>query len=198
MSPEQRHGLTISALDLSSRWRSKTVTTNASKLTPHEEWELVIEVAAESPIRLVQALYTESSVSWGLVGGRSTHSIEVRMRFSPMSWRTSDDVQIGIGGLRVTVTDRALMLNPSKLVSVLLPETAQTGLLVPVCEIPAHRVRTAILPVVTQDTGTRRLGKWRILPKFVDDLPPELLQVISGKQSGMTPIEAGHEDDGYQ
>jgi hypothetical protein len=170
----------------------------APKLAPHEEWELVVEVAAESPIRLVQALYTESSVWWGLVGGRSPNSIEVRMRFSPMPWRTSDDVQIGMGGLRVTVTDRALMLNPSKLVSVLLPETSQTGHLVDVCEIPAHRVRTAILPVVTQDTGTRRLGKWRILPKFVDVLPPELRQVISGKQYGMTSIEVGDDDDRYQ
>ena len=84
------------------------------------------------------------------------------------------------------MTDAALKEDPRPHVSLLLPDTASTGEIIPVGEIPRHKLQVAILLVAEQDTERQRHDRRRVRPELADSLAPELRQIAEGRQTGVS------------
>jgi hypothetical protein len=176
-------------LGLSAEWSSKTVTTDPPRYVPHEVWSLTVQVAAESSFRVAHILRCEQRLSWGLSRRLPATRFTLGVRFSPHAWKTSDGVQINFGGRRVTVTDPVLKEDPRGSVAVTLPETAETGGLIPVCEVPEHGISVVVLGIAERDTEERRNERWRVRPRLASRLPAGLEPLASGYQSGVIRLD---------
>jgi hypothetical protein len=172
-------------LELSAEWSSKTVTTDPPRYIPHEEWCLTVQLAAESSFRVAHILRCEQQLSWGLSPKVPATRFTLAVNFFPHAWKTSDGVQINFGWRRVTVTDPALKEDPRTSVAVTLPATAETGSLVPVCEVPEHGISVVVLGIASQDTEERRNDRWRVRPDLASHLPAGLEPLATGHQSGV-------------
>ena len=84
--------------------------------------------------------------------------------------------------------------DPRRFADIVLPDTATTGQLIPVCRISQHAIEVALVALALQDTEARRLDRWRLRPQLVEALPPDLAMLASGRQSGVTQRESGPED----
>lgn len=177
-------GMTRVPVDLSATWIPKTVTTDPPRLTPHEEWRLLVRVAAPTPIRVAVLMCLPTEVQWGHRPEAASELIEIPLDFFPHDWSTSDRVQINFGWRRITVMDPALKADPRRFADVVLPDTATTGQLIPVCRISQHAIEVALVALAQQDTQARRLDRWRVRPDLVDALPADLAVLTSGRQSG--------------
>jgi len=188
-------GMTRVPVDLSATWIPKTVTTDPPRLTPHEEWRLLIRVAAPTPFRVAVLMCLPTEVQWGLWPEAASELIEIPLDFFPHDWSTSDRVHVNFGWRRITVTDPDLKSDPRRFADVVLPETATTGQMIPVCEIPQHAIEVALVAFAKQDTEARRLDRWRLPPQLVDALPTDLAMLAGGRQSGIARRDSGHEND---
>ncbi len=167
------------------------MTTDPPRLTPHEEWRLVVSLAAEAPFRVAVLMYLPSHIQWGLRREDASELVEVPLDFFPHDCSTSDQVQINFGWSRMTVTDPEVKAAPRPHTSVVLPVAATTGRVIPVCEVRRHAITLAVFAIAHPDTQARRHGRWRLRPRLVGGLPAELRALASGRQSGITQRETG-------
>lgn len=188
-------GMTRVPVDLSSTWIPKTVTTDPPRLTPHDEWRLLVRVAVSIPVRVAVLMRLPTEVQWGLRPEAASELIEIPLDFFPHDWSTSDRIQINFGWRRITVTDPDLKADPRRFTDVVLPDTATTGQVIPVCQISRHAIEVALVALARQDTEARRLDRWRLRPKLVDALSPDLAVLASGGQSGVARRESGRKND---
>ena len=77
----------------------------------------------------------------------------------------------------------------------MLPDTATTGQMIPVCKISQHAIEVALIALAQQDTEARQLDRWRLRPQLVDSLPPDLAMLASGRQSGVARRETDQKLD---
>ena len=180
-------GMTRVPVDLSATWIPKTVTTDPPRLTPHEEWRLLVRVAASTLFRVAVVMCLPTEVHWGLRPEAASERIEIPLDFFPHDWSTSDRVQINFGWRRITVTDPNLKADPRRFADILLPDTATTGQMIPVCQISQHAVGVALVALAQEDTEARRLDRWRVRPDLTNALPSGLAALTSGRQSGTVP-----------
>lgn len=185
--------LTQLPLDISARWLPKTVTTDPPRLTPHEEWRLAVRLVAAAPFRLAVLMYLPTHIRWGLRPEDPSEFVEVPLDFFPQDWATSERVQVNFGWQSITVTDPELKADPRPHASVVLPASATTAQVIPVCEVRRHAITLAVLAIAHQDTEGRRLARWRLRPHLASALPPDLCELASGRQSGTAQRETGPE-----
>lgn len=188
-------GLTRVRFALSWDWVSKTVTTDAPRYVPHLEWRVEVNVLAPTPVRSVVVLRTPESWSWGLVDADPATDVRLRVDFFPRAWSASDVVHVQFGWQRAAVEDPSPKADPRAAVHLTFPKTANTGELVPVAELPEHRLDLAMLVIVDADTEHRRIGRWRVKPQLVDDLPPELAALARGHQHGTEGATVARDSD---
>jgi hypothetical protein len=186
-------GITRVPVDLSATWIPKTVTTDPPRLTPHEEWRLLVRVTAPIPVRVAVVMELPTELQWGLRPEAASEVIQIPLAFFPHDWSTSDRIHINFGWRRITVTDPELKADPRQHAEVVLPDTASTGQVIPVCEIRRHAITVALVAMAHQDTEARRLDRWRVLPDLGDALPAELGVLASGRQSGV--VRRGRDTD---
>lgn len=177
-------------LEISTEWTSKTVTTDPPRLIPHEEWRLVLHLRSETPFRLVSLLRSARELDWGLRTASPTTAIDQLVHFFPYDWSKSDRVQVAFAGRRFSVSDEALKADPRSQVLVVAPATAVTGEVIPMCEVPRHRVGVAALALAVEDTENRREHRWRVRPRLADELPDGLEQLASGHQTGVVRLDS--------
>jgi hypothetical protein len=170
---------------LSIEWRSKTVTTDPPRYTPHTEWSLCVTLAAPTPVRVAVFISDGAQTFWGLEPNEPAAETRVTAKFFPANWNKSDEVGITLGWQRIAVTDAALKEDPRRAVTLLAPASVTTGEIFGVVELPAHDVRLASLAVAEEDTERRRLDRWRIKPGLAESLPRLALPLTSGKQNGI-------------
>jgi hypothetical protein len=186
-------GMTRVPVDLSAEWIPKTVTTDPPRLTPHQEWRLLVRVAAPTPIRVAVLMCLPTEAQWGLRPEAASELIEISLDFFPHDWSTSDRVQINFGWRRITVTDPDLKADPRRFADVVLPDEATTGQMIPVCEISSHAIEVGLVALAQQDTEARRLDRWRLRPQLLDALPPNLAMLADGRQSGVVRRDSRHD-----
>lgn len=166
------------------------MTTDPPRLTPHEEWRLVVSLAAEVPFRVAVLMYLPSHIQWGLRPEDGSEIVEVPLDFFPHDCSTSDQVQVNFGWQRITVTDPEVKADPRPHATVVLPATATTGRCIPV-GLRRHAITLALLAIAHSDTQARRRDRWRLRPELAGALSPELRALASGRQSGITQRETG-------
>ena len=166
-------------LEVAAEWVSKTVTTDPPRLTPHDEWSLVVVLRADAPFRLVSLHRSPRELYWRLRPGAPSTEIDARVLFVPRDWSKSDLVHVD----RWLVSDEAMKLDPRAHVIVAAPKTATTGDVIPLCEVPRHRIEVAALALAAEDTEDRREHRWRVRPRLAHELPNGLEQLASGHQS---------------
>ena len=184
--------MTREPVDISATWIPKTVTTDPPRLTPHEEWRLLIRVAASIPFRIAVVMRLPTEVQWGLRPEAASQLVEIPLDFFPHDWSISDRVQINFGWRRITVSDADLKADPRRFADVVLPDNATTGQMIPVCQISRHAIEVALVALAQQDTETRRVDRWRLRPQLVDALRPDLMMLASGRQSGVARRASDH------
>lgn len=177
--------LTRVPLRLASDWRSKTVTTDPPRYTPHQEWSVALTLAASTPIRVAVFLDDGREIAWGLSADPSSTEPELRASFFPYDWSQSDDVQVNFGWQRRTVTDAALKNDPREIVRLTSPDAATTGTVVCLAELPSHGIALSAMAIAETDTERRREGRWRLKPELAAALPEHLRPLASGHQSGV-------------
>jgi hypothetical protein len=182
--------LTRVPMEIEVAWVGKTVTTDPPRLTPHEEWSLRAELTARVPIRVAALMYLPTEVEWGLRPEHASDHAEIWLSFFSEAWSTSDRVQINFAWRRITVTDPDLKADPRPFANVVVPRSATTGEVVPICVISKHAITVAVFALAEQDTERRRMDRWRVRRRLADSLPGELIGLASGDQSGRTPREA--------
>jgi hypothetical protein len=170
---------------LSVQWRSKIVTTDPPRYTPHTEWSLCVDLAAAAPIRVAVFISDRAQTSWGVQATEPSTETSLTAHFFPASWKDSDEVFITLGWQRMTVTDAALKQDPRQVVTLLAPTRIETGQTFKVAELQAHGVLLAALTVAEEDTERRRQDRWRIKPELAASLPPPAVPLTSGKQTGI-------------
>jgi hypothetical protein len=180
------------AMSVSTEWMSKTVTTDPPRLTPHDEWRLVVRLQGAAAFRLAALVCSPERTSWGLKPGHGTIESEEAVHFFPHSWSTSNAVQVNFGWRRLAVVDHDLKSDPRPHVTVVAPEAASTGEVIRVCEVPRHGITVAALALSVQDTENRRLERWRVRPALADVLPEGLDALASGHQSGIVDGSRAH------
>jgi hypothetical protein len=178
--------LTHLPVQLSVEWRSKTVTTDPPRYTPHTERGFALTLAGSAPMQVAVFLRHGQDMAWGLRPGSAATEVELRADFFPYDWARSDDVQVNFGWQRIEVTDPALKSDPRERVLVLAPPAVETGEIFAVAEIPAHGIVLEALAIVEVDTERRRQDRWRIKPEFSTSLPAQLVPLTSGSQSGVS------------
>lgn len=172
------------ALELSAEWRHREYTTDPPRYVPHLEWDLWIRVMSAVPVRCAAVLRRQEDLLWALVGWEPQSDLELRMRFAPHAWSSSDAVHVGFEGPEVLVTDSALKADPRSSVELGLPATARTGEFIAVANVPAHGLEFGMIAFAESDTEKRRMNRWRVKPAFLDDLPPGLAGLASGHRHG--------------
>lgn len=177
--------LTRLPLAIETEWRSKTVTTDPPRYTPHLEWAVGFKLTAADPVRAVVFIEEAGEVAWGLVAGEPSPTLLVEVKFFPYDWAKSDDVQVNFEWQRRSVTDRALKEDPRAVVKVVAPTEATIGAVVPVIELPPHSLTLSLLAVAEDDTENRREGRWRLKPALADALPAFGDALASGHQTGV-------------
>jgi hypothetical protein len=178
-------------LELSAEWASKTVTTDPPRYIPHQEWRLMLQLTSTSPLRVIHVLRRAKQLSWGLGPESPTTDLALAVDFFPQDWKSSDGVQINFGWRSMAVTDRSLKEDPHTQVAVTLPNAAETGRLVNVCELPAHGISVEMLVIAAGDTEPRRNDRWRVRPDLASHLPAGLEPVATGHQSGVIRLHNG-------
>jgi hypothetical protein len=186
----RRDGLTAIPLAARAEWREKVVTTDPPRYIPHSEWELDIFLSADAPMRAAVVLISAGHIQWGLEPHVPASELKVRARFAPYSWKTSDEVQVGIGWQRLAVTDPDLKQDPRQVVEIIVPPRAATGSVVPVAALATHALQLSVFPVAERDTEPRRMDRWRVRPSLAHALPGELRELSSGHQTGTGPLPA--------
>jgi hypothetical protein len=176
--------LTRLPLAIETEWRSRTVTTDPPRYTPHEEWALGFALVASDPVRVVVFIDGPEEIAWGLVASEPESATRVEVKFFPYDWSKSNDVQISFEWQRRTVTDRTLKEDPRSAVTVVAPASATTGAVIPVVELPSHSLTLSLLALAEGDTEKRREGRWRLKPALADSLPTYGNALASGHQSG--------------
>lgn len=175
---------------------SQTVTTDPPRLTPHEEWRLIVRLVASASFRVAALVYLPTEVHWGLRPEDPCEVIEVSLDFFPRDWSASDHVVLNFGWQRVSVSDPELKADSKPHTTLVLPPTASTGQVIPVCEVRRHSIKLAVLAFADNDAQSRRGDRWRIDPQLAEALPPELRELASGRQSGITKRENGLDPGG--
>ncbi len=177
--------LTRIPIRLAAPWRSKTVTTDPPRLTPHLEWGLTLSISADIPVRVAAFLEAPGETQWALSDVDASTEMELRADFFPFSWTQSDEVQVTFGFRRFAITDLALKNDPRMVVDVVVPPIAMTAEAFAVARIPAHAITLTAIVIAEVDTQRRRHGRWRIDPRHADELPVRLVPLTSGYQTGV-------------
>jgi hypothetical protein len=170
-------------LRITTEWRSKIVTSDLPRYIPHTEWSLELVLASRVPLRVAIFLSVGQYTEWGLLSDAASQEMELGVSFFPSDWRRSDDVQVNFAGRRAQVTDSALKSDPRDVVKVTAPETAETGEVFDVAELPADAISLMAVEVANVDTESRRHHRWRIKPRLAASLPEPLVPLTSGRQS---------------
>lgn len=181
-------GLTRISARLSAEWISTTVTTDPPRLTPHDEWSLVVRVETAAPVRAVVLLYADGEMSWGLSASGAQEQLDIPLKFHPSNWRTSDEVGLHFGWRRLSVVDPGLKIDPRGQSNSITETDAATGQIIPVCELRNHPVTAALFVLAGDDTEQRRNDRWRVRPELTESLPTELSVLTTGQQSGTERI----------
>ena len=177
--------LTRTPVRLVAQWRSKTVTTDPPRYTPHLEWDLILTISADIPIRVAALLEGPADTRWGLSPDNPSTEMEVRAMFSPYAWARSDEVEVNFGFQWFAVTDPALKNDPRTVVDVVLPPMGTTAEAFAVARLQAHAITLTAVAVAEADTQRRRGDRWRIDPRHGDELPVRLAPLMSGHQTGV-------------
>ena len=172
-------------ITIEAEWRSKTVTTDPPRYTPHLEWVVGFTLTAAEPLRAAVFIEDAEEVAWGLVADNASKSLPVEIKFFPYDWTNSDDVQVSFAWQRCRVTDRALKEDPREVVSVVASRRAETGVVVEVATLASHGLTFAVLALAERDTERRREGRWRLKVEASELVDPQVEALASGHQSGV-------------
>jgi len=172
---------------LASEWTARTYTTRPQPgmSIDYDVWQLGVDVASEEPFRVVTLVYSPREMSWGMGASPPADRMTVPVSFRPVSWATSDAVQITFGWRRTAVNDSDLKADARDVVSVTHPASALTGTVEPVCEIARHGIEVAVLVAAERDIQRRRRHRWRVRPELARCLPPSLAVLADGRQAGI-------------
>ena len=169
---------------VAAEWRSTPVTTDPPRRAEHLEWEVAFRLAAPAPVRVVALLTHGGETHWGLQPDEPARELELRARFSPWRWRTSESVAIQFAGRRVRVTDAVLKRDARDASTIVAPQQTETRAITGLLHLPAHVITLAFIAFALDDTEARPLGRWRIAPAAVAQLSERLAPLASGYQSG--------------
>src|SRR5688572_15041497 len=128
-------------LKVVANWESREYTTDPPRYTPYSVWTLNFRFSAAIPIRLTHVLTVEDGHRWALEDYTPTRSQErwLGLTFRPQDWLSSDDVGVTVSsGASLCVTDSELKRDPRVGVEVGSFETAQTGELTRLADVPRH------------------------------------------------------------
>jgi hypothetical protein len=169
---------------VAAEWRSTPVTTDPPRQAEHLEWEAAFRLAAPVEVRVVALLTHGGETHWGLQPDEPARELELRARFSPWRWRTSEAVAIQFAGRRVRVTDAVLKRDARDASTIVAPQQTQTREITDVLHLPGHGIALAFIAFALDDTEMRPLGRWRIAPEVAAQLSERLAPLASGYQSG--------------
>jgi hypothetical protein len=169
---------------LAASWASRTVTTDPPRYTPHLEWSLEVALSSTQEFRPAAFVQHGEEYWWGLGTHGAGTQAELSIKFLPHNWRSSDDVQVNLEGLRFNVHDPLLKSDPQKVVSVIIPAEVSIGELIPIAELRQHNLSLLIMAIALVDTEARRLDRWRMLPRIASVLPEPIRGLGSGRQTG--------------
>jgi hypothetical protein len=184
--PRQDFGVSLKRLQLevSSAWQRRQYTTDPPRYVPFDVWSLVIKLACAEPIRVVRLLTVGRELRWGMDGGPERSTVRtLRVRFHPNDWLHSNQVHMSFEQAAVSIDDADLKADPRKHVEIRTGD-AVTGESTLVATLPRLGVSFSVIAFAHDDTETRRLERWRVHPRFKDQLPRQLRDLASGHQSG--------------
>jgi hypothetical protein len=167
-----------------AEWRSTPVTTDPPRQAEHLEWEAAFRLSAPVDVRVVALLTHGGETHWGLQPDEPARELELRARFSPWRWRTSEAVAIQFAGRSVRVTDAVLKRDAREASTTVAPGQTQTREITELLQLPAHAITLAFIAFALDDTEGRPLGRWRIAPAATAQLAERLAPLASGYQSG--------------
>ena len=137
-------------------------------------------------------MYRPVEFNWEVSSAPAAEQAEIPLHFGPSDWSDSDAVQVHFGWRRMTVIDRRLKGDPRPNVDVLLPDTATSLEVIPVCEFPGNDLTVALIVFAEQDIqppGGR--GPWLVHPDVASCLPAELSGLAEGYGAGIRGRSAG-------
>jgi hypothetical protein len=95
--------LTSGPAAVGSSWASRTVTTDPPRYTPHLEWSREVALSLTQEFRIAVFMQHGQEYRWGLRADGAGTEAELSIKFFPLNWLSSDDVQVTVEGQRFNV-----------------------------------------------------------------------------------------------